>query len=103
LIQRYLLMKRATIERRLAHVGAESHTLREELKILEEQLQHFVDEADDARIRSLVSETPQAVVDHREAAKAVGAVKRDRDARLKRLAKLEAKQDSLLDQLQSIS
>lgn len=92
-------MSRASIERKLAAVSEELRALRDELVVLDEQLQHFVDEADDARLRSLVSETPLAADEHREAAKAVAGIRRDREARVKKLAKLESKQDQLLDQL----
>ncbi|MEZ5406798.1 MAG: hypothetical protein R2761_02165 [Acidimicrobiales bacterium] len=95
-------MSRASIERRLNDITAELRVARDELKVLDEQLQHFTDEADEARLRSLVSETPLAESEHREAARTVTALRRDRDARLKRMAKLESKQDALLDQLTSV-
>ncbi|MDH4075750.1 MAG: hypothetical protein OEW29_07400 [Acidimicrobiia bacterium] len=95
-------MSRASIERRLNDITAELRVARDELKVLDEQLQHFTDTADEARLRSLVSETPLAESEHREAARAVTALRRDRDARLKRMAKLESKQDALLDQLTSV-
>lgn len=95
-------MSRASIERKLAAVSDELRLLRSELTVIDEQLQHFVDEADDARLRSLVSETPLAASEHREAAKAVAGIRRDREARMKKLAKLESKQDALLDQLMQV-
>jgi len=95
-------MSRASIERRLNDITAELRVARDELKVLDEQLQHFTDTADEARLRSLVSETPLAESEHREAARAVTALRRDREARLKRMAKLESKQDALLDQLTSV-
>ncbi len=95
-------MSRASIERRLTDITAELRVARDELKVLDEQLQHFTDEADEARLRSLVSETPLAESEHREAAKAVTALRRDREARVKRMVKLESKQDALLDQLSSV-
>jgi chromosome segregation ATPase len=95
-------MSRASIERRLNDITAELRTHRDELQVLDEQLQHLADEADDARLRSLVSETPLAVSEHREAARAVEALQRDREARLKKMAKLESKQDALLDQLAEV-
>jgi pyrroloquinoline quinone (PQQ) biosynthesis protein C len=95
-------MSRASIERRLTDLTAELRVARGELMVVDEQLQHFADEADDARLRSLISETPLAVSEHREAAKAVAAIQRDREARLRRLAKLESKQDALLDQLSDV-
>ena len=96
-------MSRASIERKLTAVSDELRILRGELTVLDEQLQHFVDEADDARLRSLVSETPLAAGEHREAAKAVAGIRRDREARMKKLAKLETKQDDLLDELTQVS
>ena len=95
-------MSRASIERKLNDLNAELQTLRGELRIIDEQLQHFVDTADDARLRSLISETPLAGREHREAAKAVAAMRRDREATLKRMAKLESKQDALLDELTQV-
>ena len=90
-------MRRASIERRLKDVADQARSLREELLVLDEQLLHFEGEADDARLRSLVSETPLAGIEHRQAAKTVAAMRRDNDAHRKRLSKLESKQDALLD------
>ncbi|MCP4225996.1 MAG: hypothetical protein GY773_21885 [Actinomycetia bacterium] len=92
-------MSRASIERKLTDLATELRVLHRELQVIDEQLQHFVDVADDARLRSLISETPLSANEHREATKAVAAVRRDREAMMKRVAKLETKQDTLLDQL----
>jgi hypothetical protein len=92
-------MFRSSIEKKLAAVSRELRTLREELGVVEEQLVQVADEAADSRLRSLVSETPLATHEHRESAKAAAAVRRDRDAKLRRLEKLERKQDDLLDRL----
>ncbi|MFW2380423.1 MAG: hypothetical protein ACN4GZ_01605 [Acidimicrobiales bacterium] len=73
--------------------------LRNELRVIDEQLLHFADEADDARLRSLVSETPLAGREHRDASRTVAALQKDRSVKLDRMAKLEEKQDSLLDEL----
>lgn len=96
-------MSRSSIERKLSSVSEELVHLRQELSVLDEQLRHFVDEADEARLRSLVSETPADVREHREAAKAVAGIRRDREARMKQLAKLETKQDALLDELTQLA
>lgn len=96
-------MSRASIERKLTDLSTELQGLRSALAVTDEQLQHFVDEADDARLRSLISETPLAASEHREAAKAVAAMRRDREATVKRMMKLESKQDALLDQLSQVS
>ena len=96
-------MSRGSIERKLIAVTAEIGTLRDRLQVLDEQLLHFADAAEDARLRSLVSETPLAAGEHREAAKTVVGLRRDRDAQMKKLTKLEAKQDALLDQLGQVT
>ncbi|MEM7324666.1 MAG: hypothetical protein AAF531_16370 [Actinomycetota bacterium] len=92
-------MFRSSIEKKLSAVARELKTLRQELGIVEEQLIQVSDEAEESRLRALVSETPLATEEQRESAKAVAAVKRDRDAKLKRLHGLEQKQDALLDRL----
>ena len=95
-------MFRSSIEKKLTAVSRELRSLREELGVLDEQLIQVSDEAEDSRLRALVSETPLAAQEQRETAKAVAAVRRDREAKLNRLAKLERKQDELLDQLTEV-
>ena len=62
-------MSRRQVERRLTEVGRRIRELREELRVADEQLVHLADAADDARLRSLVSETPVSDREHREAAR----------------------------------
>ena len=57
------------VERRLVDTGQRLKQLKADLQVAEEQLAHFSDQAEDARIRSLVSETPLADKEHREASK----------------------------------
>ncbi|MCB0997292.1 MAG: hypothetical protein KDB21_19500 [Acidimicrobiales bacterium] len=92
-------MSKARIERRLQDVSDQLKQLRSELSVADEQLAHFADEADDARIRSLVSETPLASKEHREAARHVEAMRRHREQVADRIVELERSQDDLLDQL----
>ena len=94
-------MFQSSIERRLSNVSSQLVDLRNELRVIDEQLLHFADEADDARLRALVSETPLAGREHRDASRTVEALQRDRRGKADRLAKLELKQDSLLDELNS--
>jgi uncharacterized coiled-coil protein SlyX len=89
----------SSIERRLQNVSGQLAGLRHEISVLDEQLAHFADEADDARLRALVSETPLADREHRDASRTVTALRRDRGVKVERLTKLEAKQDDLLDEL----
>jgi hypothetical protein len=72
---------------------------RQELAIAEEQLLSFVETADDARLRSLVSETPLADHEWREASRHLQAMERGRDSAKARVAELERDQDELLSKL----
>ncbi|MFP4513231.1 MAG: hypothetical protein ACLFRV_09840 [Acidimicrobiales bacterium] len=96
-------MSRSLIERRLVDVTDRLRQLNDDLRVHDEQLAHFVEEADDARLRSLVSETPLAEQEHREAARHAAAMERGRDEVAAEIARLESLQDSLLDQLQSLA
>lgn len=87
------------VERRLRKVAEQLSALREELRVLDEQLVHFDDAADDARLRSLVSETPAAEHDHREAQRHADAMKRRRADVATEIERLEIAQDQLLDRL----
>ncbi len=86
-------------ERRLRAISRKLVQLRGELALTDEQLHHFADIADDSRIRALVSETPLADADHREAERTSAAFARHRTEIVERIARLEAEQDDLLDQL----
>ncbi len=90
---------RGSIERRLIEGAADIRSAREELRILDEQLAHFVDTADDARLRALVSDNARASREHRDAARTVSALDKDRTKWIERVAKLERRQDELLDQM----
>jgi len=87
------------LERRLRAVGRRLRSLREELRLAEEQLAHFADLTDDSRIRSLVSETPVADEEHRQAERTSSAMARHRTELLESIRRLEAEQDELLDKL----
>lgn len=92
-------MSRTLIERRLVDVADRMKAVSRELAVAEEQLAHFVDDADEARLRALVSETPMAERDHREAQRHAEAMRRHRDVLTGELRQLEASQDDLLDRL----
>ncbi len=87
------------VERRLRSVGRRLGALREELAIADEQLAHFAAISDDSRIRSLVSETPVADEEHRQAERTSAAMARHRAELVEQIARLEGEQDDLLDQL----
>lgn len=92
-------MSRSLVERRLSELGARLRHLREELAVSEEQLGHLAEAADDARLRSLVSETPVADREHQDAQRHADAMQRHRADLLEQIARLEQTQDDLLDRL----
>jgi cell division septum initiation protein DivIVA len=85
------------VERQLRKVAEQLTALREELRVLDEQLVHFDDAADDARLRSLVSETPAAEQEHRQAQRHADAMTRRRADVAAEIERLEITQDQLLD------
>ena len=92
-------MSRSQVERRLRDVGGRLRALRDDLRLTEEHLAQLSDEAEDARLRALVSETPLAEREHREADRHAEALRNHRQAVLARIERLEADQDALLDEL----
>jgi len=87
------------LERRLRQIGRRIRSVREELSVADEQLAHFADLTDDSRIRAMVSETPLADEEHRQAERTSTAMARHRSDLLAELARLEVEQDELLDRL----
>ncbi len=87
------------VERRLRMVSRRLVELRAEAAVADEQYEHFAIDADDARLRALVSETPLAETESRAAERASTAHGRHRAEIVERIARLEAEQDELLDRL----
>ena len=92
-------MSRSRLERRLTDITDQLRDLRRELAVTEEQLTQLADEADDARLRSLVSETPLAEREHRETSRHAEAMERHRAGVQAGITRLEQLQDELLDRL----
>ncbi|MCB1005606.1 MAG: hypothetical protein KDB35_15585 [Acidimicrobiales bacterium] len=92
-------MSRSLVERRLIEVGERLKALRTDLRVADEQLAHLAEEAEDTRLRSLVSETPLAERDYRQAQRHADAMERHRRDVSIEIARLEATQDELLDRL----
>lgn len=92
-------MARSQVERRLIEVGDQLKSLRKDLAVADEQLAALAAEADDSRLRSLVSETPIAEREHRDAQRHADAMDRHRREVSAEIARLEAAQDDLLDRL----
>jgi hypothetical protein len=96
-------MFRSLVERRLTEVAGRLRQLRDDLAVSDEQLAHLAEAADDARLRSLVSETPLADREHHEAQRHADAMQRHRTELLEGIARLEQTQDELLDRLMAES
>jgi hypothetical protein len=92
-------MKRDQVESRLLEVHARLVRARQELAVAEEQLDVFLETAEETRIRSLVSETPLADRDWQDAKRHADAMTRARDNASARVVELERAQDELLGKL----
>src|ERR1700736_4666009 len=92
-------MSRSLIERRLRETSVRLKRAREELAVMDEQLAVLADAADEARLRSLVSETPLANREYQESQRHADAMARSRRAVLASIAELQLAQDQLLDRL----
>ena len=92
-------MSKRQVERRLRDVSDRLRALRDDLRITEEHLIQMADEADDARLRALVSETPLAEKEHRLAGRHADALRTHRDEVVAKIRNLETDQDVLLDRL----
>ncbi|BAN02450.1 hypothetical protein YM304_21360 [Ilumatobacter coccineus YM16-304] len=87
------------IERRLSKTGTRLKSLRAELEVIDEQIRHLGDDAEDQAIRALVSETPGAGAEARDAQRHVDAMRKHREHVLTEIGELQTRQDELLDQL----
>jgi chromosome segregation ATPase len=92
-------MSRWLVEKRLFQAAERLKQLRAELKVVDEQLLFLKEAADEARLRALVSETPLADQEHREAQKHAEAMNRHRAQLASTIGDLERSQDELLDRL----
>jgi hypothetical protein len=92
-------MTRTLLQRRLIDVADRLKRLRADLGVAQEQLAFIEDEAEDARLRALVSETPLAEAEAREVRRHADALARHRDALRRSISELEREQDALLDRM----
>ena len=89
-------MRRSLVERSLRDVHQRLVRARQELAVLEEQLLVFTDTADDARIRSLVSETPLQQQEYSELSRHVSAANAEMTRRSQEVRALMTERDELL-------
>jgi hypothetical protein len=94
-------MSRSILQRRLVDVAERLKRLRAEHQVTQEQLLFLEEEADDARLRALVSETPLADAEARETRRHADAHAAHRRDIERSIADLEREQDDLLDRMAS--
>ena len=87
------------VERKLRENGDELKRVREELRISDEQLKFLDSEAEEARIRAMVSETPVAEQELQDATRHADTMRRHCGELNVRMAQLETRQDELLDEM----
>ncbi len=92
-------MNPSILQRRLVDVTERLKKVRAELAVTEEQLAFLEEEADEARLRALVSETPIGDVEARDARRHADALAGQREALLRTVAELVREQDRLLDRM----
>ena len=93
------MVSESILKRRLMDVSGRIKRLRAELAVTEEQLAFLEEEAEDARLRALVAETPLGEAEARDARKHADALGRQRDALARSIAALLREQDDLLDRM----
>ncbi len=92
-------MSKWLVERKLSEAAERLRQVRAELAVVDEQLAFLADAADEARLRAMVSETPMADREHREAQKHADAMARHRADLVSQIAELQKSQDELLERL----
>jgi hypothetical protein len=87
------------IEKRLRRNSENLKQLQIELAVLDEQLAALSEDANDKELRSLVSETPLALHEFRDALKHVDALQEQRNYLVHAIAEQKEYQNDLLDKL----
>lgn len=90
-------MRARRLEKKMRGTTAQLRAARADLAVAEEHLAHFNDEMEDARIRSLVSETPSSSLEYREADRHYQRMLNHRDDLRRRIDQLEGELNGLLD------
>lgn len=89
-------MQRFFVERRIRDLHDRLVRARQELAVLNEQYAVVSEEAEEARLRSLVSETPLAAHEYGEVKRHADAMARAREALVSTVTDLEKRRDELL-------
>ena len=89
------------LERTLRRTAASLREVRDELRILDEQLEFVESDLADKELRAMVSETPFAAYEHNDARRHAEVMRTQRERLVDRLRDLEREQDAALDRLGS--
>lgn len=92
-------MANAVVKWQLKKANTRLRALRAELEVLTEQQPYLADDADDLELRAIVDESSHTRSAAREAGGHAAAHARAKAHALAEIARLEAKQDELLDRL----
>jgi hypothetical protein len=92
-------MTRTILQRRLVDVSDRLKRLRSELTVTDEQVAFLDGEAEEFRLRALVSETPLADAEARDARQQADTMTRYRDGLVVQIGRLQRELDELLDRM----
>jgi hypothetical protein len=92
-------MTRTILQRRLVDVSDRLKRLRAELAVTNEQTAFLEGEAEESRLRALVSETPLSDAEARDARQHADTMARYRDSLVLQIGQLQREQDELLDRM----
>lgn len=92
-------MTRSILQRRLVDVSDRLKRLRSELAVTNEQVAFLEGEAEEFRMRALVSETPLADAEARDARQQADTMTRYRDGLIVQVGRLQHELDELLDRM----
>jgi predicted nucleic acid-binding Zn-ribbon protein len=92
-------MGQRLLQRRLTQTSSRLRELRDELRVVDDQMSHLVDEADELSLRALVSETPAAEYEYRQARKHADVIERRHRELVREIQELEQKMNDLLDRM----
>ena len=87
------------LKRQLRKSSDRLRSLRAELQVIDEQRMYLVDEADDLDLRAVVSDSPMVRSEAHDAGGHAAAISRARAHVVAEIARLEVRQDRLLDRL----
>jgi hypothetical protein len=92
-------MTRTILQRRLVDVSERLKRLRAELAVTNEQVVFLDGEAEEFRLRALMSETPLSDAEARDARQQADTMTRYRDGLILQIGRLQREQDELLDRM----